>query len=93
MAFIIIFVLISLAIMLSGEIYRNGKNNAVVHSLEDVKDLMSRIGLGRVASRLNKSAIGIVQAIFALVLLMVAIFLVLKLMLFILGALLAWMIF
>ncbi|WP_122580699.1 hypothetical protein [Pseudomonas viridiflava] len=92
MAFIIIFVLTSLAIMLSGEIYKNGKNNAIVHSMEDVKELMSRIGLGRAAARFNKSAIGIGQAIVAFVLLMVVVLLVLKLALFIIGALLAWII-
>lgn len=89
MSFIIMFVLVSLAIMLSGEIYRNGKNNAIVHSLEDLKKLMSRIGFGMAASHVNKSAVGIVQALFAFILFLVAMFIVLKLMLFILGALLA----
>jgi hypothetical protein len=92
MAFIAIFVLISLAIMLSGEIYKNGKNNAIVHSLEDVKTLMSSIGLGRAASRLNQSAVGIGKAILAFVLLMVAIVIVLKLAFFVIGVVLAWII-
>lgn len=90
MAFIAIFVLISFAIMLSGEIYRNGKDNAVVHSFEDIKALISHIRLGKAASRLNQSAIGMVQAILAFILLILVVFVVLKLALFIIGAFLAW---
>jgi hypothetical protein len=91
MAFIIVFVLLSLAIMLSGEIYKKGRDNAILHSWEDGKAFLVRKGFARAASQFTLSVKGAIKAVFAFIGLMVVVAIAVKILFFILSALISWM--
>lgn len=91
MAFIIIFVLLSLAIMLSGEIYKKGRDNAIIHSLEDGKAFLARKGFGRATAQVTLSVKGAIKVVFTFIGLMIVVAIAVKVVFFVLSASIAWM--
>lgn len=78
MAFILLFVVVSLSIPLSLEVYKNGSNNVIQNSLEDIRYLAKRVGLGTSAAA--ATATSFVQGAIALLAILVVAGFVLKLL-------------
>ena len=83
MAFILLFVVVSVAIPLSLEIYKNGSNNVLQNSFEDVRHLSMRIAHGRIAANAHRSmagAVSFMQSAFLILVLLIVLGIVIKLL-------------